>query len=159
MERPDVKFERSKGKWAGSISMLVLSIPLFVFFYPWSWSGFNNGNKGLIYIVCAALALFLVGFYQTFLTPYALQFQEGGFLLIKSLLFSKALVLEDLESVRLSQTRNRDGSMVTLYTLRLHSGDFYEVPSLTHMAGFIEKLSMVYPNVAIQDDRMRKDQF
>ncbi len=135
--------------------MLVVPIPLFWLFYP--HSGFENGNKGLIYLLCFALFMFIYGFYKALLTPYCIEFQKDESLVLKSVLFPKALAAQELQSVRITESVEKKGSGSVVYEIILKDGESFTLPTLTHMAGFIEKLALLCPSIEIKDGRSPKN--
>ncbi len=134
--------------------MLLVSLVLFWFFYP--RSGFENGDKRLIYFLCLALFLFIFGFYRAFLTPYALQFQNDEWLVMKSFLLPKTLAIREVGSVRITDTISKKGSISVVYEIILKDGDSFTLPSLTHMGGFMEKLTQLNPPIDIKDERSHR---
>jgi hypothetical protein len=153
MERSGVKFQKSAGDWIVSVFMLVIPIPLFVIFYP--RTGFESGNKGLIYLLCFALFFFIYGFHKALLTPYSIEFQKDESLVMQSVLFPKTLAVQELQSVRITESIGKNGSGKVVYEMILKDGDSLTLPALTHMAGFIEKLALLYPSIEIKDERLR----
>ncbi len=154
MEQHDIVFLKSFRDWFVSIFMLLLPLPLFWFFYP--WSGFENGNKVLIYPLFIVLSLFFYGFYRIFLVPYRLQFQNEGILVIKSLLFPKVVAISEIQSVQITEKEGGKGSVQALYTLLLKNGDPIEIPSLIQIDYFLGKLSAQNQQIEIKDERSHK---
>ena len=154
MAQHEVVFQKSFGDWVLSIFMLLLPLSLFWFFYP--RSGFENGNKGLIYLMFIALSLFLYGFYRTFLVPYRLQFQNGGILAINSLLFPKVVAISEIQSVQITEKGGGKSSVQAIYTILLKDGEPIELPFLTKMDYFVEKLKTQNPQIEIKDERSHK---
>ena len=154
MERHDIVYQKSLRDWVVSILMLLLPLPLFWFFYP--RSGFENGNKALIYLMFFALSLFLYGFYRTFLVPYSLQFQNEGILVINSLLFPKVVGISEIESILITEKEGGEGSAQAIYTILLKNGDPIELPSLIQMDYFLGKLSDQNQQIEIKDERSHK---
>jgi hypothetical protein len=157
MEAQEVQFQRPMSEWITSVSMIIAPLPVFWFFYP--RSGFENGNKGMIYLLCLALFLFIYGFYKAFLIPCALQIQENGSLMIKSVLFPKPVAAGEIESVRLTDSVGKKGATRTNYEIILKDGESFAIPSLTHMRDFIEKLKALYPQIGIKDERSDKEKY
>ena len=63
----------------------------------------------------------------------------------------------EIESLEITETVSGKGSVKPVYTLLLKDGDPIEIPTLPHMAGFIEKLNMQYPQIEIKDSRSGKN--
>jgi hypothetical protein len=139
-----------------SLLMLFVPIPLFWLFYP--RSGFENGNKGLIYLLCFALFLFIYGFHKVLLIPHSLEFQKDESLVLKSVLFPKTLAIPEMQSVRIIETVGKKGSVSVIYEIILKDGDSFTLPVLTHMADFIEQLTQLYSSIEIRDERLQKEQ-
>ncbi len=157
MERGTDEFRRPMGDWIVSLFMLVIPIPVFLILYP--HSGFETGNKGMIYLLCLFLFLFLYGFYRTLVMPSSVQFHGGESLLIKSALLPKTLAPGEIGSIRLTEVMGSKGTTRTLYEIILKDGDSITLPPLTRMADFMKKLAALCPNLEIKDERSDKQRF